>query len=220
MFRDRSGGRRGGAVDSHLNSPVCVVISDVHQFVPATYNCAGAIRGRTSVNLTTHLMRSTSSNCRRYAAGLVNGTCITATSSPVGREWRPQPLPGRDGKSLRNRCRSSRSEQTRELIDLMRREAEHHAVVDSTPMWSFRFRMTNGNGAGMVIDGRAVGDRSRGGSLKSSWYGGCLPERDFPTRSASTSKADSRWKSSSPNASASTTSQNAIRRGPALSGCM
>jgi len=41
--------------------------------------------------------------------------------------------------------------------------------------------LTNGNGAGMVIDGRAVGDRSRGGSLKSSWYGGCLPELDYPT---------------------------------------
>src|SRR6476469_684284 len=41
MFPDPSGahstGRGGGAVSSHLNSPVCVVISDVHRFVPATY---------------------------------------------------------------------------------------------------------------------------------------------------------------------------------------
>jgi hypothetical protein len=40
MLRDRSGGHstgRGGGVGSHLNSPVCVVISDVHRFGPATY---------------------------------------------------------------------------------------------------------------------------------------------------------------------------------------
>ena len=36
MLRDRSTGR-GGGVGSHLNSPVCVVISDVHRFVLATY---------------------------------------------------------------------------------------------------------------------------------------------------------------------------------------
>jgi len=40
MLRDRSGGHstgRGGGVGSHLNSPVCVVISDVDRFVPATH---------------------------------------------------------------------------------------------------------------------------------------------------------------------------------------
>ena len=32
-----------------------------------------------------------------------------------------------------------------------------------------------------VGDAKLVDFFSRGGSLKSSWYGDCLPERDFPT---------------------------------------
>ena len=46
MLRDRSGGHstgRGGAVSSHLNSPVCVIISDVHRFVPATTSYVPAL---------------------------------------------------------------------------------------------------------------------------------------------------------------------------------
>ena len=38
---------------------------------------------------------------------------------------------------------------------------------------------------------------SRGGSLKSSWYGDCLPERDFPTLIACICRAGCRWTSSS-----------------------
>jgi hypothetical protein len=40
MLREGCGGHwtgRGGCVRIHLNSPACVVISDVHRFVPATY---------------------------------------------------------------------------------------------------------------------------------------------------------------------------------------
>src|SRR6476469_1560858 len=46
MLRDRSSGHstgRGGGVGSHLNSPVCVVISDVHRFVPATTSYVSAL---------------------------------------------------------------------------------------------------------------------------------------------------------------------------------
>ena len=33
----------------------------------------------------------------------------------------------------------------------------------------------------MILEMPLVDVFSRGGSLKSSWYGDCLPERDFPT---------------------------------------
>ena len=66
MLRDRSGGHstgRGGGVGSHLNSPVCVVILDVHRCVSATYlHCAEANGTRLSSNRPAHGMNSMSSN--------------------------------------------------------------------------------------------------------------------------------------------------------------
>src|SRR6266540_2026814 len=55
-------------------------------------------------------------------------------------------------------------------------------VIDSTatnPVTRIR-ELTGGHGADVTIDVRMLDFFGRGGALKPSWYGDCLPSRDFP----------------------------------------
>ena len=77
MLRDRSSGNstgRGDGVGRRLNSPVCVIISDVHRFVPATTSYVSALAvARLCAQTAQNAIYDSCALCSRVDAGTLAG---------------------------------------------------------------------------------------------------------------------------------------------------